>query len=146
MTAFAEGENEDARVFCGGLKIADENATCLVVGLLQRQCLVVDEPARTGEADHMAPLLAVGPKFVFERLKALHDSHFTWVHARQQRHLPRYTQSFADARTLDLRDEMFNRAILQGLPRIQIKRLIVTGSPSDSSPCDGKALGSSVLC
>ena len=69
--------------------ITDECATRLVVGLLQRQCLVVDEPARPGEAVHMAPLLAVGPQFVFECLQALHRANFTSLHARQQRHLTR---------------------------------------------------------
>jgi hypothetical protein len=39
-------------------------------------------------------------------------ANFTLLHARQQRHLPRQTLSFANARNLDLRNEMFTRAIL----------------------------------
>jgi hypothetical protein len=32
----------------------------------------------------MEPLLAVGQKFVFERLKALHGANFTWVRVKQE--------------------------------------------------------------
>jgi hypothetical protein len=46
----------------------------LVAFLLQRQRLVVDEPARAGEAAHLPLLLTVGYQFVLVGLKSLHGS------------------------------------------------------------------------
>ena len=45
--------------------IADEFISGLVILLLQRQCLVIDETARTSEAAHIALLFTVGHQFVF---------------------------------------------------------------------------------
>lgn len=59
------------QVLCHG-DIADEVAAGLVVSLLQRQRLVVDESARSGKAAHVALLFAGRLQFVFEGLKSLH--------------------------------------------------------------------------
>lgn len=45
----------------------------LITLFLQRQGLVVDEPARSREAAHLPLLLAVWHQFVLESLEALHD-------------------------------------------------------------------------
>src|SRR5690606_26595315 len=52
--------------------------SALVALFLQRQPLVVDEPARTGEAAHLPLLLAVWSQFVFEGLEALHADIIIW--------------------------------------------------------------------
>jgi hypothetical protein len=52
--------------------VADELAACLVIFFLQRQCLVVDEPARASETAHIALLLTIWHQFVLESLEAVH--------------------------------------------------------------------------
>ena len=52
--------------------IADELAARLVIGLLQRQGLVEDEPARARKPRHLALLRTIGHQFVLEGLQALH--------------------------------------------------------------------------
>lgn len=52
--------------------------SALVALFLQRQPLVVDEPARAGEAAHLPLLLAVWSQFVFEGLEALHADIIIW--------------------------------------------------------------------
>jgi hypothetical protein len=54
--------------------VADKLATGLTVLLLERQSLVIDEPARARELAHLARLLASGHEFEFEGLESLHDS------------------------------------------------------------------------
>ena len=51
----------------------DELAARFAVGLLQRQRLVVDEPACPSEAAHVALLLAVRAKLELEGLETQHD-------------------------------------------------------------------------
>ena len=46
----------------------------LVTRFLQRQRLVVDEPAGASDAAHLPLLLAAGYQFEFEDLAALHGS------------------------------------------------------------------------
>src|SRR5690606_369601 len=57
--------------------IAELSLALFVTRLLQRQRLVEHEPARASETAHLALLLAVGPKFVFEGLEALHGRNYT---------------------------------------------------------------------
>lgn len=57
--------------------VADELAACLVVGLLQCQRLVEDEPAGTSEAAHAALLLAVWHQLELKGLLALHGLKIT---------------------------------------------------------------------
>ena len=52
--------------------VADELAARLVIGLLQRQGLVEDEPARARKPRHLALLRTIGHQFKFEGLQALH--------------------------------------------------------------------------
>src|SRR5690606_1726689 len=58
--------------------VAELFLALLVALFLQRQRLVVDEPARTGEAAHLPLLLAVWSQFVFEGLEALHADIIIW--------------------------------------------------------------------
>ena len=57
----------------GQSHIANELAASFVIGFLQRQRLVVDEPARPGETAHIALPPALRHEFKFEGLQALHD-------------------------------------------------------------------------
>lgn len=63
-------------------RIAQRLLAALVTLFLQRQRLVVDEPARTREAAHLPFLLAVGPKFVLEGLTSFHGSIIRGVYER----------------------------------------------------------------
>src|SRR5690625_5368501 len=53
--------------------------SALVALFLQRQPLVVDEPARAREAAHLPLLLAVWSEFVFEGLEALYAAVIIWA-------------------------------------------------------------------
>lgn len=57
--------------------VAEFLLALLVARLLQRQCLVEDEPARAKEAAHIALLFAGRHRFVLEGLEALHVVHYT---------------------------------------------------------------------
>lgn len=56
-------------------RVAQLFLALLVTGLLQRQRLVEHEPTGARETAHKAPLLTVGPEFVFEGLQAFHPVH-----------------------------------------------------------------------
>jgi putative transposase len=58
--------------------VAELLFTLLVAFLLQRECLVEHEPARPGEAAHIALLVAVRHQFVFEGLETLHGDSIFW--------------------------------------------------------------------
>jgi len=58
--------------------VAELLFTLLVAFLLQRECLVEHEPARPGEAAHIALLVAVRHQFVFEGLETLHGDNIVW--------------------------------------------------------------------
>src|SRR5690606_4843091 len=60
--------------------VTDVFLTRLVIGLLQGQRLVEDEPAGPGKAAHVALLLAIGHEFVFEGLEALHGR-TVWIYS-----------------------------------------------------------------
>ena len=59
------------QALCHGY-IADEFLTGFVIGLLQRQCVVVDESARLGKPAHVLLLLPIGNQLEFESLQAQH--------------------------------------------------------------------------
>ena len=59
------------QALCHG-EVANEFFTGLMIGLLQCQCLVKDETARTGKAAHGALLLTIGHEFVLEGLASKH--------------------------------------------------------------------------
>jgi hypothetical protein len=63
--------------------VADEFSACVVVGLLQRQSLVIDKPTRTRKAAHVALLLAIWHEFVLEGLQAFHGLYYSLVYEKQ---------------------------------------------------------------
>src|ERR1035437_8616378 len=97
--------------------VANEFTASLIRGLLQRQCLVVDKPARTSEAAHVALLLTVGYEFVFEGLEPLHGLNYTLVYERQSkkkhRNSARKALRIPDARSLGLCDQVSPRGVYQ---------------------------------
>ena len=92
-------------------------AARFVVGLLQGQRLVVDEPARTRKAAHVARLFAVWHEFVFEGLEPLHGLNYTLVYeqqsTREYRYSARQALCISDARPLGLCDEVSSRGVHQ---------------------------------
>src|SRR5690625_6854226 len=64
-------------------RIAELLLALLVALFLQRQRLVVDEPARASEAAHLPRLLAVWHQFVLVGLKSLHGLIILLVYERR---------------------------------------------------------------
>lgn len=65
--------------------VADELTARFIVGLLQGQRMVINIPARSGEAAHLALLLAVGLEFILKCLAALHNANYIFLNDWQQR-------------------------------------------------------------